>query len=140
MEPAGPCGGRDGQMTAPDSLPRSEYRELVGRLAEIDLPLKLSRPALETLALIAYCQPVTTADIRAVRGIQDLSVIETLLDRDLIMVAGHKRAAGRPRLYRTTKEFLRRYGLRDLSELPTVPEFASIANLAKLAGDTDLIS
>jgi segregation and condensation protein B len=93
-------------------------------------PLKLSLPALETLALIAYKQPVTTPEIMEVRGVQGGGVIRTLLDRKLIAEAGRKQVVGKPILYKTTKEFLVQFGLKDLSELPSLKEFEELSRLS----------
>ena len=93
-------------------------------------PLKLSLPALETLAVIAYKQPVTAPEILEIRGVQGVGVLKTLLDRKLITTAGHKEVIGRPILYKTTREFLVQFGLKDLSELPSLKEFEEIRRLA----------
>ena len=93
-------------------------------------PLKLSLPALETLAVIAYKQPVTAPEIMEIRGVQGAGVLKTLLDRKLIAVAGRKNVIGKPILYKTTKEFLIQFGLKDLSELPSLKEFEEIRRLA----------
>jgi segregation and condensation protein B len=93
-------------------------------------PLKLSLAALETLALIAYKQPVTGPEITEVRGVQGTGVLKTLLDRKLITTAGRKNVVGKPMLYKTTKEFLVQFGLKDLSELPSLKEFEEIRRLA----------
>ena len=93
-------------------------------------PLKLSLPALETLAVVAYKQPVTAPEIMEIRGVQGAGVLKTLLDRKLIAVAGRKEVIGRPILYRTTKEFLIQFGLKDLSELPSLKEFEEIRRMA----------
>lgn len=93
-------------------------------------PLKLSLPALETLAVIAYKQPVTAPEILEIRGVQGAGVLKTLLDRKLIATAGRKDVIGKPMLYKTTKEFLVQFGLKDLSELPTLKEFEEIRRLA----------
>ena len=85
-------------------------------------PLKLSLPALETLAVIAYKQPVTAPEIMEIRGVQGTGVLKTLLDRKLIAVAGRKNVIGKPILYKTTREFLIQFGLKDLSELPSLKE------------------
>jgi len=92
-------------------------------------PLKLSLPALETLAVIAYKQPVTTPEIMDIRGVQGAGVLKTLLDRKLIAEAGRKDVVGRPITYKTTKEFLVQFGLKDLSELPTLKEFEELGRL-----------
>ena len=93
-------------------------------------PLKLSLPALETLAVIAYKQPVTTPEIMEIRGVQGAGVLKTLLDRKLIAEAGRKNVIGKPILYKTTKEFLVQFGLKDLSELPSLKEFEEIRRMA----------
>ena len=93
-------------------------------------PLKLSLPALETLAVIAYKQPVTAPEIMEIRGVQGAGVLKTLLDRKLIAVAGRKNVIGKPILYKTTKEFLIQFGLKDLSELPSLKEFEEIRRMA----------
>ena len=93
-------------------------------------PLKLSLPALETLAVIAYKQPVTAPEIMEIRGVQGGGVLKTLLDRKLIAVAGRKNVIGKPILYKTTKEFLIQFGLKDLSELPSLKEFEEIRRMA----------
>ncbi len=93
-------------------------------------PLKLSLPALETLAVIAYKQPVTAPEIMEIRGVQGIGVLKTLLDRKLIAAAGRKHVVGKPILYKTTKEFLVQFGLRDLAELPTLKEFEELGRLA----------
>jgi segregation and condensation protein B len=93
-------------------------------------PLKLSLPALETLAVIAYKQPVTAPEIKEIRGVQGTGVLSTLLDRKLIAEAGRKNVIGKPILYKTTKEFLIQFGLKDLAELPTLKEFEEIRRMA----------
>src|SRR4051794_15145600 len=93
-------------------------------------PLKLSLPALETLAVIAYKQPVTGPEVLEIRGVQGGGVMKTLLDRKLIAVAGRKNVIGKPILYKTTKEFLIQFGLKDLSELPSLKEFEEIRRMA----------
>ena len=93
-------------------------------------PLKLSLPALETLAVIAYKQPATGPEIMEIRGVQGGGVLKTLLDRKLIAVAGRKNVIGKPMLYKTTKEFLIQFGLKDLSELPSLKEFEEIRRMA----------
>jgi len=89
-------------------------------------PIRLSLPALETLAVIAYKQPVTVPEISEVRGVDSSGVIATLLERKLITTAGRKVVVGRPILYKTTKEFLLRFGLKDVSELPSMEEFETL--------------
>ena len=93
-------------------------------------PLKLSLAALETLAVIAYKQPITAPEILEIRGVQGAGVLKTLLDRKLITTAGRKNVIGKPILYKTTREFLLQFGLKDLSELPTLKEFEELRRLA----------
>jgi len=90
-------------------------------------PVRLSLPALETLAVIAYKQPITVPEISEIRGVDSGGVIATLLDRKLITTAGRKQVVGRPILYRTTKDFLMRFGLGDIGELPSMEEFEKLA-------------
>jgi segregation and condensation protein B len=90
--------------------------------------MKLSLPALETLAVIAYKQPVTAPEVNEIRGVDSSGVFGSLLARKLITTAGRKQVIGRPILYKTTKEFLMRFGLRDVSELPSMDEFEKMAN------------
>ena len=98
-------------------------------------PLKLSLPALETLAVIAYKQPVTAPEIMEIRGVQGAGVLKTLLDRKLIAAAGRKNVIGKPILYKTTKDFLVQFGLKDLTELPSLKEFEEIRRMA-IDGDS----
>lgn len=90
-------------------------------------PMKLSLPALETLAVVAYKQPVTAPEVSEIRGVESGGVLASLLSRKLIATAGRKQVIGRPILYKTTKEFLLRFGLKDLSELPSMEEFEKMA-------------
>src|SRR5207249_134684 len=90
----------------------------------------LSLPALETLAVIAYKQPVTGPEIMEIRGVQGGGVLKTLLDRKLIAAAGRKNVIGKPILYKTTKEFMIQFGLKDLTELPSLKEFEEIRRMA----------
>src|SRR4051812_37710450 len=89
-------------------------------------PIRLSLPALETLAVIAYKQPVTVPEISEIRGVDSSGVIATLLDRKLITTAGRKAVIGRPILYKTSREFLLRFGLKDVTELPSMEEFEKL--------------
>ena len=89
-------------------------------------PIRLSLPALETLAVIAYKQPATVPEINDIRGVDSGGVIGTLLERKLITTAGRKQVIGRPILYKTTKEFLMRFGLKDVGELPSMEEFEKL--------------
>ena len=110
---------------------KAEHHEAVRTFVKsLKPPLKLSLPALETLAVIAYKQPVTAPEIMEIRGVQGAGVLKTLLDRKLIAVAGRKNVVGKPILYKTTKEFLIQFGLKDLSELPSLKEFEEIRRMA----------
>jgi segregation and condensation protein B len=90
-------------------------------------PMKLSLPALETLAVVAYKQPVTAPEVGEIRGVDSAGVLGSLLSRKLVATAGRKQVIGRPILYKTTKEFLLRFGLKDLNELPSMEEFEKMA-------------
>ena len=106
---------------------KPEQHEVVRAFAKsLKPPIRLSLPALETLAVIAYKQPVTVPEIRDIRGVDSGGVIGTLLDRKLITTAGRKQVIGRPILYKTTKEFLMRFGLKDVNELPSMEEFEKL--------------
>jgi segregation and condensation protein B len=110
---------------------KPEHHEAVRNFVKsLKPPLKLSLPALETLAVIAYKQPATGPEIMEIRGVQGVGVLKTLLDRKLIAVAGRKNVIGKPILYKTTKEFLIQFGLKDLSELPSLKEFEEIRRMA----------
>ena len=105
---------------------RPEYAEWVRRLQK-NRPFKFSRAALETLAIIAYRQPVTRAEVEYLRGVDSGGVVKTLLEKHLIRILGKKDIAGRPLLYGTTAEFLQVFGLADLSSLPTLKEFSELS-------------
>jgi segregation and condensation protein B len=110
---------------------KPEHHEEVRRFVKnLNPPLKLSLPALETLAVIAYKQPITAPEIMEIRGVQGAGVLKTLLDRKLIATAGRKPVIGKPILYKTTREFLVQFGLRDLNELPTLKEFQELGRQA----------
>ena len=110
---------------------KAEHHEAVRAFVKkLTPPLKLSLAALETLAVIAYKQPVTTPEIMDIRGVQGASVLQTLLDRKLIAEAGRKNVVGKPILYKTTKDFLVQFGLKDLTELPTLKEFEELGRLS----------
>lgn len=111
---------------------KPEHHEAVRAFAKSLKPaVRLSLPALETLSVIAYKQPITVPEINEIRGVDASAVIGTLLDRKLITTAGRKQVIGRPILYKTTKDFLLRFGLKDVSDLPSMEEFE------KLAGGTE---
>lgn len=117
---------------------KAEHHEAVRNFVKsLKSPLKLSLPALETLAVIAYKQPVTAPEVLEIRGVQGAGVIKTLLDRKLISTAGRKEVIGKPILYKTTKEFLVQFGLKDLSELPSLREFEEIRRLAFAEGEPE---
>jgi segregation and condensation protein B len=99
-----------------------KYAPWVRQLFPIPKPARLSAPALETLAIIAYRQPITRADVEAVRGVNIDGVLQTLMERGLVKIAGRAEIPGRPLLYETTQFFLDHFGLRDLDELPNVEE------------------
>ncbi len=106
---------------------KPEQHDVVRAFAKsLKPPIRLSLPALETLAVIAYKQPVTVPEISEIRGVDSGGVIATLLDRKLITTAGRKAVIGRPILYKTTKDFLMRFGLKDVNELPSMEEFEKL--------------
>jgi segregation and condensation protein B len=110
---------------------KPQHHDVVRRfIKSLRPPLRLSMPALETLAVIAYKQPVTGPEISEIRGVNSSGVIATLLDKRLITTAGRKEVMGRPILYKTSKEFLMRFGLSDLQELPSLKEFEALAREA----------
>ncbi len=109
---------------------KPEHHDVVRHFAKsLKPPVRLSLPALETLAVIAYKQPVTGPEISEIRGVDTSGVLATLLDRKLITTAGRKQVVGRPIMYKTSKDFLLRFGLKDVTDLPSLEEFE------KLAGD-----
>jgi segregation and condensation protein B len=106
---------------------KPEQHDVVRAFAKsLKPPIRLSMPALETLAVIAYKQPVTVPEINEIRGVDCSGVIATLLDRKLVTTSGRKAVIGRPILYKTTKEFLLRFGLGDVGELPSMEEFEKL--------------
>src|SRR3989442_10178970 len=106
---------------------KPEQHDVVRAFAKsLKPPIRLSLPALETLAVIAYKQPATVPEISEIRGVDSSGVIATLLDRKLITTSGRKEVIGRPILYKTTKEFLLRFGLKDVNELPSMEEFEKL--------------
>jgi segregation and condensation protein B len=106
---------------------RPEYHEHVRAFLKSRPSAKLSIASLETLAVIAYKQPVTVPEILEIRGVQSPSSIKTLLDKKLIVAKGRKDTVGRPMMYGTSKEFLMQFGLKDLTELPSVEDFQDLA-------------
>jgi segregation and condensation protein B len=110
---------------------KPEHHEAIRSFVKnLQPPLKLSLPALETLAVVAYKQPITGPEILEIRGVQGAGVLKTLLDRKLIASAGRKNVLGKPILYKTTREFLIQFGLSSLAELPTLKEFEELGRLA----------
>jgi segregation and condensation protein B len=106
---------------------KPEQHDVVRAFAKsLKPPFRLSLPALETLAVVAYKQPATVPEISEIRGVDSGGVIATLLDRKLITTAGRKAVIGRPILYKTSKEFLLRFGLKDINELPSMEEFEKL--------------
>jgi segregation and condensation protein B len=105
---------------------RPEFSEYVRRYLKSQPSARLSIAALETLAVIAYKQPITIPEILEIRGVTSTSAIKTLLDRRLIVAKGHKQVVGRPMLYGTSKEFLIHFGLNDLTELPNLEDFEDL--------------
>jgi segregation and condensation protein B len=110
---------------------KPQHHEVVRKfIKSLRPPVRLTLPALETLAVIAYKQPVTGPEIQEIRGVNVAGVLQTLLDKKLITTAGRKDCLGRPILYRTSKEFLMRFGLSELDELPSLKEFEQLAQAA----------
>ncbi|RMF92903.1 MAG: SMC-Scp complex subunit ScpB [Candidatus Schekmanbacteria bacterium] len=105
---------------------RTEFSKWISELYTTRKKVRLSIPALETLAVIAYKQPITKAEIEQIRGVNIGGTLKTLLERDLIKILGKKEAPGRPIMYGTTKTFLELFGLKDLSSLPTLKEFSEL--------------
>ena len=106
---------------------RTEFHEDLRKFLKTRPSAKLSLASLETLAVIAYKQPVTVPEILEIRGVQSASAIKTLLEKRLIVTNGHKETVGRPMQYGTSKEFLIQFGLKDLSELPGIEDFEDLA-------------
>jgi segregation and condensation protein B len=110
---------------------KPQHHDVVRKfIKSLQPPLRLTMPALETLAVIAYKQPVTVPEINEIRGVAVGGVIKTLLEKRLITTAGRKEVIGRPILYRTSKQFMMRFGLSDLDELPSLKEFEQLAQAA----------
>ena len=109
---------------------RADLHPWLSRLAKVR-PSKLSRPALETVAIIAYRQPITKAEIEAIRGVTVDGVLKTLIERGLIRIVGRKREVGRPILYGTSRAFLEHFGFQELSELPSLQELEAIVPARK---------
>lgn len=116
-----------------------QYAKSIARAIEHRAPPKLSPPALETLAVIAYFQPVTRAYVDEVRGVDSSYTVSSLVEKGLIEAAGRLEAPGRPTLYRTTEAFLRVMGVSELEELPPLPDMSSTDGLEKLQGAIDAL-
>jgi len=102
---------------------RHDYSDWVRKFLKFDKTKKLSQPSLDTLAIIAYKQPLTKAEVEEIRGVDSSGVVRTLLEKKVISPGGRKKVPGRPIMYRTTRKFLEYFGLRDLSDLPTLEDF-----------------
>jgi segregation and condensation protein B len=110
---------------------KPEHHEVLRKFVKsLKPPLRLSKPALETLAVVAYRQPVTLPEIEQIRGVDTGGVIHTLLEKKLVVTAGRKNVVGRPILYRTSRDFLVHFGLKDLGDLPSMREFEELARQA----------
>jgi segregation and condensation protein B len=110
---------------------KAEHHEILRKYVKsLKPPIRLSKPALETLAVIAYRQPVTMPEIEEIRGVDSGGVIHTLLEKKLVVTSGRKSVVGRPILYRTSKDFLVHFGLKDVGELPSLKEFEELAKRA----------
>jgi segregation and condensation protein B len=106
---------------------RSDCAPWIKALEKIKTATRLSRSGLESLAIIAYKQPVTRGEIEAIRGVDSAGVLKTLMERRIVKIVGRREGLGRPMLYATTREFLQYFGLKDLSELPALKEFREVA-------------
>lgn len=117
---------------------RSEFSEWVKRYLKLDRTSKLSQPALDTLSIIAYKQPLTRAEVDEIRGVDSGGVIKTLLEKKVISPAGRKKVPGRPVMYCTTRKFLEYFGLKDLSDLPTLDDLKTSELAENLPHQTNL--
>jgi len=115
---------------------RPELAQWIKRLKKIKQSSRLSKPSLETLAIIAYKQPIVKAEIDDIRGVDSTGVLKGLLDKRLIKIIGRKDVPGKPILYATTREFLQYFGLKDISDLPTLKEFS---DLSREGGETPVM-
>ena len=102
---------------------RNDYSDWVRKFLKFDKTTKLSQPSLDTLAIIAYKQPLTRLEVEEIRGVDSSGVVKTLLEKKVVAPGGRKKVPGRPIMYRTTRKFLEYFGLRDLSDLPTLEDF-----------------
>ena len=104
-------------------MTRRDYSDWVRKFMKLDKTAKLSQPSLDTLAIIAYKQPLTKAEVEEIRGVDSSGVVRTLLEKKVIAPSGRKKVPGRPIMYRTTRKFLEYFGLMDLNDLPTLEDF-----------------
>jgi len=104
-------------------MTRRDYSDWVRKFMKLDKTAKLSQPSLDTLAIIAYKQPLTKAEVEGIRGVDSSGVVRTLLEKKIIAPSGRKKVPGRPIMYRTTRKFLEYFGLMDLKDLPTLEDF-----------------
>jgi segregation and condensation protein B len=117
---------------------RPAYADWVNKLIQSNTKFRLTKPALETLTIIAYRQPVMRAEIESIRGVDSGGVIQTLLEKKLIRITGRKEVVGRPLLYGTTPEFLDHFGLRNLSDLPTIEEVVPESEITPRPSETGI--
>jgi segregation and condensation protein B len=120
-------------------MTRHDYSDWVRKFMKLDKTAKLSQPSLDTLAIIAYKQPLTKAEVEEIRGVDSSGVVRTLLEKKVIAPSGRKKVPGRPIMYRTTRKFLEYFGLVDLSDLPTLEDFKE-SELAEGQDQSDQIS
>ena len=120
-------------------MTRRDYSDWVRKFMKLDKTAKLSQPSLDTLAIIAYKQPLTKAEVEEIRGVDSSGVVRTLLEKKIIAPSGRKKVPGRPIMYRTTRKFLEYFGLMDLKDLPTLEDFNE-SELAEGQGLSDQIS
>ena len=111
---------------------RMEYSDWIKKYLHLDKATRLSQPALDTLSIIAYKQPITRAEVEEIRGVDPSGVIKTLLEKNIVGQAGRKKVLGRPMMYRTTRKFLEYFGLKDLSDMPTLEDFKE----TEISGDS----
>jgi len=118
---------------------RPEHHEMIRRYLQTKPSARLSHAALETLSVIAYKQPITLPEIMEIRGIKGTSTIRTLLEKKLIEIRGRKKVVGRPILYGTTQDFLVKFGLNDLTELPSLEEFEELYSADEAVSATEIV-
>lgn len=110
---------------------RQDYADWIKKFFRLNRQARLSQPALDTLSIIAYKQPITRAEVEEIRGVDSSGVVKTLLEKNVITAAGRKSVAGRPMMFKTTRKFLDYFGLKDLSDLPTLEDLKE----ADIVGD-----